>query len=357
MSLRHPLRFALSVFDDEAADVRRKTIALYALLIVANIAVWLWALAVFQDRPMLLASAVLAYTLGLRHAVDADHIAAIDNVTRKLMQEGKRPVAVGFFFSLGHSTVVTLMSLGIALAAAALQSRFVEMKAVGSMISTSMSAMFLFLLAFFNLLILNSVWRAFRAVKRGEALHAQDLDLLLSEHSVMARLFRPLFRLASRSWHLFPMGFLFGLGFDTATEVALFGMSAAEAAKGVPFWTIMVFPALFTAGMSLVDTTDGVLMLGAYGWAFTKPIRKLYYNMTITLVSVVVAVVIGGIETLGLIANKLELEGGIWDVISALNEHFGMLGYVIIGVFVVSWLISLLVYRIRRYDEIEVVVR
>ncbi|MGO4303588.1 MULTISPECIES: HoxN/HupN/NixA family nickel/cobalt transporter [unclassified Cupriavidus] len=348
------LRFLRSVFNDEDADVRRKTIALYGLLIAANIGAWLWALTAFRDYPMLLASAVLAYTLGLRHAVDADHIAAIDNVTRKLMQEGKRPVAVGFFFSLGHSAVVTLMSIGIALAAAALQSRFAEMKSVGSMISTSMSALFLFLLAFFNLLILLSVWRAFRAVKRGETLRAQDLDLLLSEHGVMARLFRPLFRLASRSWHLFPMGFLFGLGFDTATEVALFGISAAEAARGVPFWTIMVFPALFTAGMSLVDTTDGVLMLGAYGWAFTKPIRKLYYNMTITLVSVVVAVVIGGIESLGLIADKLGLEGGLWDVIGALNDHFGMLGYVIIGVFVVSWLVSLAVYRLRGYDKIEV---
>lgn len=347
-------RFLASIFNDQDADVRRKVITLYVFLIAANVGAWLWALAAFRDHPMLLASAVLAYTLGLRHAVDADHIAAIDNVTRKLMQEGKRPVTVGFFFSLGHSTVVTLMSIGIAVAAAALQTRFADMKAVGGMIGTSVSALFLFLLAFFNLLILISVWRAFRAVKRGEALKEQDLDLLLNNRGVLSRLFRPLFRLASRSWHLFPMGLLFGLGFDTATEVALFGLSAAEAAKGVPFWTIMVFPALFTAGMSLVDTTDGILMLGAYGWAFTKPIRKLYYNMTITLVSVVVAVVIGGIEALGLIADKLGLEGGLWDVIGELNAHFGMLGYVIIGVFVLSWLISMVVYRVRRYDEIEV---
>lgn len=350
----HPFRLIASIFNDEATDVRRKTVALYAILIAANAGAWIWALAAFRDHPVLLASAVLAYTLGLRHAVDADHIAAIDNVTRKLMAEGKRPVAVGFFFSLGHSTVVTLMSIGIAIAAAALQSHFGEMKAVGGLIGTSVSALFLFLLAFFNLLILASVWRAFRAVKRGETLRAQDLDLLLNERGVLARWFRPLFRLASRSWHLFPMGLLFGLGFDTATEVALFGLSAAEAAKGVPFWTIMVFPALFTAGMSLVDTTDGILMLGAYGWAFTKPIRKLYYNMTITLVSVIVAVVIGGIEALGLIADKLGLEGGLWDVVGALNAHFGMLGYVIIGVFVLSWLVSMVVYRVRRYDEIEV---
>ena len=170
---------------------------------------------------------------------------------------------------------------------------------------------------------------------------------------MLARWFRPLFRPPAAAGTCSRWACCSAC-FDTATEVALFGLSAAEAAKGVPFWTIMVFPALFTAGMSLVDTTDGILMLGAYGWAFTKPIRKLYYNMTITLVSVIVAVVIGGIEALGLIADKLGPEGGLWDVVGALNAHFGMLGYVIIGVFVLSWLVSMVVYRVQRYDEIEV---
>ena len=159
---------------------------------------------------------------------------------------------------------------------------------------------------------------------------------------------------AGRSWHLFPIGLLFGLGFETATEVALFGISSAEATKGHSLWSIMVFPALFTAGMSLIDTADSILMLGAYGWAFMKPIRKLYYNMTITFVSVIVAVVIGGIEALGLLASKLNLQGAFWDMIAGMNENFGALGYVIIGVFAVSWLLSIAIYRLRRYDEIEV---
>ena len=233
---------------------------------------------------------MLAYTFGLRHAVDADHIAAIDNVTRKLMQQGQRPVGVGFFFSLGHSAVVVLMSVGVAFAASALTSRFDSMKAVGGIISTSASALFLFAIAFINILVLISVYRTFQAVKRGEPFAEDDFDILLNKRGFLSRIFRPLFRLVTKSWHMLAIGFLFGLGFDTATEVALFGISSAQAANGMSFSSIMVFPALFTAGMSLVDTTDGVLMLGAYGWAFMKPIRKLYYNMTITAVSVVVAV-------------------------------------------------------------------
>lgn len=348
------LRFLGSIFDDQPANSRRKLIALYTFLILANVFAWLWAVIAFRDYPLLMASAVLAYTLGLRHAVDADHIAAIDNVTRKLMQEGRYPITVGFFFSLGHSTVVTLMSIGVAFAAVFLQSHFGEMQDVGGLIGTSVSATFLFLLAFFNLLILRSVWRAFRKVKRGDALKAQDLDMLMSSHGVLARLFRPLFRMTSRSWHLYPMGFLFGLGFDTATEVALFGIAAGQAAQGISFWSVMVFPVLFTVGMSLVDTTDGVLMLRAYDWAFTRPIRKLYYNMTITLVSVIVAVVIGGVQALGLIAEKLELSGGAWDWVIDIGDQFGLLGYAIIGIFIVSWLVSMAVYRIKGYDKIDV---
>jgi high-affinity nickel-transport protein len=167
-------------------------------------------------------------------------------------------------------------------------------------------------------------------------------------------LLRPLFKLVSRSWHLYPVGFLFGLGFDTATEVALFGISAAQASHGVSFWSVLVLPILFTAGMSLVDTTDGILMLGAYRWAFVRPMRKLYYNITITFVSVVVAVLIGGIEVLGLLQDRLGLKGVFWDAIGSLNEHFGLLGYVVIGVFIVSWIVSIAIYKLRRYDDINV---
>ena len=344
------------VLNKGGADPRRRLIAIYAVLIGGNVLVWLWAFVASSDRLVILGTALLAYTFGLRHAVDADHIAAIDNVTRKLMQQGQRPVAVGFFFALGHSTVVVAMSVGIAFAASELTSRFDSMKAVGGMISTSASALFLFAIALVNALVLVSVYRTFQAVKRGEPFAADDFDILLNSRGFLARIFRPLFRLVTRSWHMLAIGFLFGLGFDTATEVALFGISSTQAANALSFSSIMIFPALFTAGMSLVDTTDGVLMLGAYGWAFMKPIRKLYYNMTITAVSVVVAVVIGGLETLNLIGDQLGLTdgGGFWGTIGGLNDNFGRLGYVIIGVFMLSWAGSVMFYRFKRYDELEI---
>ena len=343
---------AATIFGDGVIDMRRKIIGIYGVLAMANGLAWLWALAAFRDHPVLLGTAFLAYSFGLRHAVDADHIAAIDNVTRKLMQEGKRPVAVGFFFSLGHSTVVVLASAVIALTASALQGRFNEFRDVGGLISTAVSVFFLFVVAIANIFIFAAVYRSFRTVRHGGAYIDEDLDVFLAKRGLMGRLFRPLFRLIAKSWHMYPLGFLFGLGFETATEIGLLGISA-EAAKGLPIWSIMVFPALFTAGMSLVDTTDSVLMVGAYGWAFLKPIRKLYYNMTITLVSVLVAFVVGGLEALGLIADRLQLEGGVWSGIAALNENFGSLGYVIIGIFAASWLVSAGIYRLKGYDDIE----
>ncbi|MGA8445562.1 MAG: HoxN/HupN/NixA family nickel/cobalt transporter [Roseiarcus sp.] len=345
-----------TVLNEGGADLRRRLIAVYAVLIGGNILIWLWALVVLGDRPLLLGTALLAYTFGLRHAVDADHIAAIDNVTRKLMQQGQRPVGVGLFFSLGHSAIVVLMSIGVAFAASALTSRFDSMKEVGGVISTIASASFLFAIAFINILVLISVYRTFQAVKRGEPFAEEDFDILLNKRGFLSRIFRPLFKLVTKSWHMFAIGFLFGLGFDTATEVALFGISSAQAANGMSLATIMVFPLLFTAGMTLIDTTDGVLMLGAYGWAFMRPIRKLYYNMTITAVSVVVAVLIGGLETLNLIGDQLGLTdgGGFWGAIGAINDNFGVLGYVIIGIFVLSWVGSVVFYNLKGYDELEV---
>ncbi len=345
------------MFGSGSSGVRGRVIALYAFLVAASVLTWTWAFIALRDNAVLFGSAFLAYTFGLRHAVDADHIAAIDNSTRKLMHEGQRPVGVGFFFSLGHSAVVVLMSFAVGFAASQVSSRFEELKAIGGMVSTSASALFLFLLAAFNIIVLISVWRTFDAVKRGEPFSEDDFDILLNNRGFLARLFRPLFGLVSKSWHLFPIGFLFGLGFDTATEVALFGIAATQAANGASFGTLLVFPALFTAGMTLIDTTDGVLMLGAYGWAFMRPVRKLFYNLTITAVSVVVAVLIGGIETLGLIADTFKLEGPFWDAIGALNDNFGVLGYVIIGVFAVSWLVSVVIYRLGGYDDLEVKAR
>ncbi len=341
------------LFNDRDSELGGKLVGIYGLLIAANVLAWVWALIAFRDYPVLIGTAFLAYAFGLRHAVDADHIAAIDNVTRKLMQEGKRPIGVGLFFSLGHSTVVVLASAGIALATSALQGRFDDFKLVGGTIGTLVSATFLFVVAAANFVILLSVYRTFQDVRRGGAFVEEDLNRLLAQRGILGRLFRPMFRLISRSWHMYPLGLLFGLGFDTATEIGVLGIAAAQASKGLPIWSIMVFPALFTAGMSLIDTTDGVLMLGAYGWAFTKPIRKLYYNLTITFVSVLVAVLIGGIEALGLVADRWNLEGPFWFYIGRLNDNFGSLGYLIVAIFVVSWLVSMAVYRLARFDRIE----
>ncbi len=340
------------MFSDAVGGLRGRLTGLYGILIAMNVIAWGWALVAFRGNSLLLGMALLAYGFGLRHAFDADHIAAIDNVTRKLMQDGKRPVGVGFFFSLGHSTVVVVMAIALAVSAAALKDHIDDMKGAGGLIGTLVSTVFLFVIAAANLFILRAVWREFRRVRAGGRFEAGNVDVLLVGGGVMTRLFRRLFRLIERSWHMYPLGFLFGLGFDTATEVGLLGISAAQAAKGLSLWSILVFPALFTAGMSLLDTTDGVLMIGAYNWAFIKPVRKLYYNLTITAVSVLVAVMIGGIEALGLIGDQLGLEGGFWDGISALSGNFGILGYGIVALFAASWIVSAIIYRLKRYDEI-----
>ena len=320
-------RLMKALFNDASQDVRGKIIGMYLLLLIFNLGAWIAAFVTFRQHPLLLGTAFLAYSFGLRHAVDADHIAAIDNVTRKLMQEGKKPVSVGFMFSLGHSTVVILACLAIAATALAMKGQLDSFREIGGMIGTIVSALFLLVIAVINLVVAN---RGF-----------------------LARIFRPMFKIITRSWHMYPLGILFGLGFDTSTEIALLGISATQASNGLSVWSIMIFPLLFTAGMSLIDTTDSILMLGAYGWAFVKPIRKLYYNMTITLVSVLVAIAIGGIEVLGLLADKLQLSGTFWDAVANLNEHFGMIGYIIIGLFILSWAISIAIYKWRRYDDIE----
>jgi nickel/cobalt transporter (NiCoT) family protein len=345
------LNFLKRTIDDSAAEQRPKIIAIYALLLVFNVVVWAWAFITLAGRPTLLGTAALAYVLGLRHAVDADHIAAIDNVVRKLMQEGKRPVAVGLFFSLGHSLVVTIAVAVIVGTAFALEGRLHPFKVIGSIIGTGASAFFLLAIAAINLVILRGVWRSFQRARRGEPVAEHELDALLSGRGFLARIFRPLFRMVSHSWQMFPIGFLFGLGFDTATEITLFTVAATQASGGMSFATVMTFPALFTAGMTLIDTTDSVLMVGAYGWAFLNPIRKIWYNLTITAVSVLVASLIGGIEALGLIADKLGLAGGFWDMIGNLNGGVANFGYLVIGIFIASWAISYLIYRWQGFDR------
>ena len=339
------------LLDETGPDLRARVIAVYTLLAVLNLGAWIWALAAFYNQPALLGIALVVYGFGLRHAVDADHIAAIDNVTRKLMQAGQRPVSVGFFFAIGHSIVVIIAAAAVAFAANSLKS-FPAFQSYGGIIGTLVSAFFLFVIAAMNIMIFASIYKTYRLVRSGGSYVEEDLDVLLNNRGFLTRIFRPMFGLVSRSWHMLPLGFLFGLGFDTATEVATFGVAGAQAAKGVSLIAVLVFPVLFAAGMALVDTTDGVMMLGAYNWAFVKPMRKLYYNMTITLVSVIVAIAIGGIEALGLIGDQLGLEGGFWGGIGALNDNFNTLGFAIISVFVAAWAISFIVYKAKRLDDV-----
>jgi high-affinity nickel-transport protein len=303
-----------------ANSTRRKLVAIYALLIGANVAVWIAAFLLFAPgHAVLLGTALLAYTFGLRHAVDADHISAIDNVTRKLMQDGKREVAVGFFFSLGHSTIVVALTVLIALGAGAAKAYLPNLGGVGG-VGTAISAAFLFLIAAINGFVLVDVLRGSQTAPGG----------------LLGRIFKPVLRLVSSSRDMYLVGVLFGLGFDTATEVGLLGIAAIEAGRGLPIWSILIFPALFTAGMSLVDTTDGVLMLGAYGWAFVNPARKLYYNVTVTSVSILVALLVGGFEL---------------SSITLGTPIAGWLGFAIIAAFALIWGASALLHAARGYGR------
>ncbi len=332
-----------------SASLTRSIALMYAPLIAANIGVWIWAFAVFGDYPALLGTCALAYVLGLRHAVDPDHIAAIDNVTRKLMQEGRQPVSVGLWFALGHSALICIAVCAIAMTATSLSDeRFEGWREIGGLVSTICSATFLFLIAAFNMVVLANVWSTYRALQRTGHYAEDRIEQILKNRGFLARLMQPCFALISRGWHMFPLGFLFGLGFDTATEVSLFSIAATESARGFSLVSIMIFPLLFTAGMALIDTTDGVLMLGAYHWAYVKPRRKLIYNLVITTLSVIVALGIGLLETLALLGSKFEMTDGLWSVVATLNAHFGDLGFVIIGLFAAVWLGAWFVYRSKK---------
>ncbi len=313
------------------------TRVLFAGLIAANVLAWAWAYTAFAGQPLLLGTALLAWVFGLRHAVDADHIAAIDNVVRKLMREGQRPVETGLYFSLGHSTVVVLACLAIAATASGLEGA----KEIGGTVGAAVSAGFLLVIAAINLVTLRGIWRDFRGARTGAT---------AAPTGPLAWLLRRPMRLIGRTWHMYPLGFLFGLGFDTATEVGLLGIAASGSAQGMPHWQMLIFPALFTAGMTLVDTADSALMVGAYGWADVRPMRKLWYNLTITAASVAVAVLIGGTEALGLLADRFDLHGPVWSFVTGLNEDMNRLGFAVIGIFVLCWAGSVLIYRWKGYD-------
>jgi high-affinity nickel-transport protein len=267
------------------------------------------------------------------------------------MQSGQRPVAVGFFFSLGHSTVVFALSVLVAIAAAFVRTNLPRLQNVGAVIGTSVSGGFLLIIAIINLIVLADIYRTWRQVVRGDSYDDQTLDEYLQNRGLLTRLFRPMLLVVTKSWNMYVIGLLFGLGFDTASEVGILGMSATAGAGGMPVWFILLLPMLFVASMALVDTTDGVAMLGAYGWAYIRPVRKLYYNMNITLISVVIALVVGGIEVLSVVSHETGTMAGPFGW--AAGVDFGNLGFYIIGMFVVSWAISALVFKLRGVDRLD----
>jgi high-affinity nickel-transport protein len=295
---------------------------------------------------------ITAYTLGLRHAFDADHIGAIDNTTRKLMSEGQRPLSVGFFFSLGHSTIVfvlgALVTFGVRGLSGAVQNDGSTLHKATGLVGPVVSGTFLFLIGILNLIILVSVVGIFRRMRHGDFDEA-ELDDQLNSRGFMNRFYGRATRAVKKPWHMYPLGCLFGLGFDTATEVALLVLAGGAAASGLPFYAILCLPILFAAGMSLFDTIDGAFMNFAYGWAFSKPVRKIFYNITVTGLSVAVALLIGSIELLSVLAEKLGLTGGLWDFVS--NLDLNLVGYAIVGLFVVTWMVALAVWRFAHIEE------
>ncbi|WP_079909474.1 HoxN/HupN/NixA family nickel/cobalt transporter [Paenibacillus sp. 32352] len=291
---------------------------------------------------------LLAYAFGLRHAFDVDHIAAIDNTVRKLIQQKRNPLGVGFYFSLGHSSVVFLMVLIIALSMKWAQDAMPQMQEIGGLIGTTVSGAFLVIIGLINLMILLNLLRVFRTLRQGRFLEEQ-LEALLDSRGFFSRLLKPMFRFISRSWHVYPLGFLFGLGFDTATEIGLLAISAGAAKTSVPVFGIIALPLLFAAGMSLMDTADGMFMTKAYRWAFTTPVRKLYYNVTVTTVSVIAALIIGMVELIQVLTDKFNLQGPFFAWIGELD--FGDLGYLLVGLFILAWLISVTVWKVMKVEH------
>jgi high-affinity nickel-transport protein len=302
-----------------------------------------------RHNPALAGLGTLAYTFGLRHAFDADHIAAIDNTTRKFLEDGKRSLGVGFFFSLGHSTVVFSLATGLAVAAKTVNSKIPAFQGYGGYVGASVSGTFLLLIGTLNLLVLLDILGVFRRMKHGHY-GEQKLEDALANQGLMSRVF--LKRIGDRidaSWKLYPLGILFGLGFDTATEIGLLALAAGVATQHVPVLAVLSLPFIFAAGMSLMDTADGAFMSHAYGWAFSNPIRKVYYNITVTSLSVVVALAIGTIELLQVTATRLSLDGGFWSFLDTLD--FSRIGYVVVGLFVATWLCSVTLWKTRRIEQ------
>ncbi len=330
------------------ASTKTKIVSVLTLLVGANLLLWSLVWSLSGRFLFLAATGWLAYGFGLRHAVDADHISAIDNTTRKLMQEGKRPVGVGFFFSLGHSTIVISLCAALALSTAYVQKHMPQWQGVGGVVGTLVSGLFLYIIGIINLVVLWNLFKTFRDISRGRVVEDQHMGDMLDQRGLLGRLFKPLLKMVRHSWQMYFVGFLFGLGFDTASEVGILALSARSGQTGVPFWVIMLLPLLFMAGMCLIDALDGILMLGAYGWAFIKPIRKAYYNLIITTLSVLVAFVVGTYELLQIFEAQFALKGRLWSFLDRLP--FDNLGYIIVGTFLVGWGVSVLIYKIKKYE-------
>ena len=332
---------------------RRRLGAFAGVIGVLHIVGWGLLLAYGASHPGFLALGGLAYTFGLRHAFDADHITAIDNTTRKLLQSGQKPVGVGFFFSVGHSTVVFLIAVALGFAVKWVVQGVVsdngQLRSIGGAAGTLVSGGFLVLIGVLNLVILLDVIRVYRRMRRGEY-DREGLEHELSAGGVMTRLFGRLFRVIEHSWQMYPVGFLFGLGFDTASEVALLAISAGAAAQGLPFAAVISLPLIFAAGMSLMDTADGAFMSKAYSWAFASPIRKVFYNITITSLSVFVALFVGVVELAQVLIQLSHLHGGVFGAIVGF-DILGKAGYVIVAAFVIAWASALVIYKVRRIDE------
>jgi high-affinity nickel-transport protein len=332
-----------------ASTPTQRLVAVFSAVGLLHVLGWGGLLFLVGPRyPALAGAGILAYTLGLRHAFDADHIAAIDNTTRKLLQQGQKPMGVGFFFSLGHSTVVFVLAIALGLAAQFISQNINSFKSVGGVIGTSVSGVFLCIIGIINLVALIAIIKVFRHMRQGRY-DAQALEENLISGGLFFPFLRPLFRFISRSWQMYPMGIMFGLGFDTATEVALLALAGGFVAKGLPVWTILPLPILFAAGMSLMDTADGAFMANAYNWAFSNPIRKVFYNLTITGLSVGVALFIGTIELLQVVAGQLHWSGGLWSLIVTFDLN--KIGFGVVIIFVVVWAVALVYWRASHVEE------
>jgi len=332
---------------------RNRLAAFFGGVGLLHVAGWGLLIVYGAGHPTILALGGLAYTFGLRHAFDADHIAAIDNTTRKLLQDGRKPVGVGFFFSLGHSSVVFLIAAALGLAVRwiveGVSGNGGELRIVGSLVAGLVSGGFLVVIGLMNLVILLDIVRVYRRMKGGEY-DSESLEHELTAGGLMTKIFGRLFRVIKHSWQMYFVGFLFGLGFDTASEVALLAVSAGAAANGIPFGAIIALPLIFAAGMSLMDTADGAFMAKAYSWAFASPVRKVFYNLTMTSLSVFVALFVGLVELLQVLIHSLNLKGGVFSAIAGF-DLIGRAGYVIVAAFVLAWAAAFVIYKARRIDE------